>query len=962
MITKEEAFKKNHKRHLKDITPFEIQKYITDNEELTNLITNPYDNRNLYLYKQSTGIGGTHLLLSDTLNNTLIVTPTKGVILGKETDYRNNPNKYNNKKCFFICSGSDHSLKDVIRYMKYYPDKKISVMSTTNQVEKERIDQIDNFENLFSSFNLFIDEVHLIITQSSFRPKLLPTFINLLERDLFKRKILSTATPNIIGNCIMDLPTKLIPHYMFINVSKSEDKPIEMLCKDFIVKKSLKTSLEELVVNERVSHDRLLSISSNSVDIGKFIYKLTEEKYQNVTPHYLCGDTYQTKIQPYISNPIITIGKPDSIDINKKVLLILTSSFFEGYDIQKKLSNIIVSSDCEISNLMSVTQTRQVLGRGREGLYNNYLLIDKSIDNRKLSKTNQASRYINDVEVKLDMKDVDSISDIEDYFIKFLKTDGDYLDYYKSLSKVILFIEFYCYKKPELLKERFKIFNINLTMVDTFPIEDYNELGGIKVSNLSIVEGIQTLEDRLKSKPLSHIKMITDTIRISLQNQKYYVENEGDESEIVQPYKTKQMIGNYSIKIFFIYYMVYLRCKYPNLPKNLNTRDSKYLRYLRKNFKEISSHLDNDEGDDLNLLIHHHIITKYKSDKPPKILLEDDDFKLIPDEAMIKLLFREQPLQTSLVHNGKYVVEEYEKEVSRRKPGLNYRQKVSLSNKIRKEIYDYCFEDLQTKIDEWNLRDFYNENPEIIQTHIGRLEDNIESMVDQNIMNPDKDSYVFRTKGSLIDQYLFTLRMFLCRGRGTYHYGCNKDQDRIYTPFVNLLFELRGNIPLNLVEYDKKVAYPTFISEIYSLPKNDDLYLNIMKNDDISYREAKVKYNTILNTWQDRYGNKEKAIKFFVDGCGYNESIVRYNLIPDVFEGKGSMFKRLVKMERQHSELAQNLITETSLSHNIFNLTMIRLHDAVYLIKEEIEPIEKKLDKLLEDIGWGKKETNNKYK
>ena len=155
----------------------------------------------------------------------------------------------------------------------------------------------------------------------------------------------------------------------------------------------------------------------------------------------------------------------------------------------------------------------------------------------------------------------------------------------------------------------------------------------------------------------------------------------------------------------------------------------------------------------------------------------------------------------------------------------------------------------------------------------------------------------------------------------------NKD-GRQYNPLTKVAGCLRDIIPTNNHQLlDIQSANPTFIDYVTNDNISGEVYQNIMNNTGCTRKEAKVKYNTMLNTINLPY---HKYNTFFREICNYSEKsaniITEFMLKPEN-NVKGGMFRSMVKIEKRAIDL---IIKDL----DITNYT--RLHDAI-MIHDTIE-------------------------
>ena len=152
------------------------------------------------------------------------------------------------------------------------------------------------------------------------------------------------------------------------------------------------------------------------------------------------------------------------------------------------------------------------------------------------------------------------------------------------------------------------------------------------------------------------------------------------------------------------------------------------------------------------------------------------------------------------------------------------------------------------------------------------------------------------------------------------------NKSREYNPLTSLTRPLRGMLPssLNLVQYDIKRAYPTFIDMELKIDRKEDVYSLIDKR----------KFNMLINTHKETKNATIEAVRAKlkpVYGDRVNEVITE-----DRFNKKGGMYEDLVKYEKKYIDkfIKANKIKK-----------FVRLHDAVF-IEAETKIKKKEFDKV----------------
>ena len=170
--------------------------YVSQQSDITELFLTK--TKNLYLKKGSTGIGGTTTILEATDSTRIVVSPTVGMIQGKEKQ-----KSIKNKNCFFIYANSAHTWNDFLTCT----ENKV-VNCTPEQIIKLKTTKPTAYKWLINN-TIFIDEIHQYIPDSNYRLSM-KEFLKIIFQDWKANWILSTATDNTVLNHLLDIPPGIL--------------------------------------------------------------------------------------------------------------------------------------------------------------------------------------------------------------------------------------------------------------------------------------------------------------------------------------------------------------------------------------------------------------------------------------------------------------------------------------------------------------------------------------------------------------------------------------------------------------------------------------------------------------------------------------------------------------------------------------------------------------------------------
>jgi len=311
--------------------------YVSQQEDVKSLFLTT--DRNLYLKKGSTGIGGTTVILEASDTDRIVVSPTVGMIQGKEKQ-----NAIKNKNCYYIYGGS----KD--KWDNFFDDPFNKVVNCTpDQIISLKERSKGKYQKLLN-MTIFVDEIHQYIPDSSYRNSMID-FLNIIFNDWKANWILSTATDNTLKGVLLDIPPgKKYDAYEIVKPNK-EYKNIEVIRSP----KRLETDTILQVFNNAILNGRKLLIATNRTDLHKKISKLINHNVLN-----LVGQNIETKMRP-----VKDIDKTDEIDWSSTDIVMISSKYFAGFDVPLDVDVLIDTNPYVTSNLISPNDIVQIIGRPR---------------------------------------------------------------------------------------------------------------------------------------------------------------------------------------------------------------------------------------------------------------------------------------------------------------------------------------------------------------------------------------------------------------------------------------------------------------------------------------------------------------------------------------------------------------------------------------------------------------------
>ncbi len=164
-------------------------------------------------------------------------------------------------------------------------------------------------------------------------------------------------------------------------------------------------------------------------------------------------------------------------------------------------------------------------------------------------------------------------------------------------------------------------------------------------------------------------------------------------------------------------------------------------------------------------------------------------------------------------------------------------------------------------------------------------------------------------------RYLTLFHLSNSLNGAAYKFKITTKDDREFNIVTKTTRQLRHITSYKMITADISAAFATFTDELIGSNLKDNVYQNLMTSYTISRDEAKTKYNAILNSWQLPENQIIKVLK----NAGYSPKNIE-DLLPIIKSGKGSFYKSMTVLEKAAIKL---FVT----TNNITNYT--RIHDAV---------------------------------
>lgn len=806
--------------------------------EAKRLLTNITNNK--YVFKGSTGIGGTTVIFNIRNNNFIIISPNVGMIQSKEEKKK----EFHSDKQLFIYEGSSDSWYDVKQYLEQSEVQNLIINTTPDQIVNAK----DHYYNLLLDIPLFIDEAHLYASDAGFRDSL-GQFMELVYNEWRACFTLSTATP--FFKC-WDIPSNINIDYYKVQRREQVQKHLEI---------SYDKKMISQFVYEQYEMGRKVLVFTNNKNI--------HTSFKDLRVANLVGDTLRLKLKPYGRGIQVKDLNYDNTDV-----LILSSSYFAGFDVDQDVSILIVSDQSNEAYKINVNNIVQAYGRCRRNVHQALLVnLLADYDSSKKKRTT--------------------------YPKSLLELDASYGDFQKQLTSFEIILEnpnlkyneafssfFVCSKYVNRAKLMDKLIDDvnNYHLYNEQVLEQALETYGFSVSDyVSEQEKLYkrigiTFSEQLKNLMINGKK----NLKKDYNNIKYNLKNKKD--------------GTFSPKLALQYLTAYvlLLCDAKDLQSKL---DSKRL-YAGEFYRSMQSYLfvngnnknllNKPNKNQLNAASHH------KCDNAKKVLskltwLTDDWHMLYAIYRINQNQFDDTTTRELSILQSFYNEDLYKKYLE---SGSNR------TTNTRKAI----IRELKSMGIELNLKQQEQLKRKVVE--------NFNSLQKgKSFAHYYNHKYLKRV---MQDAIIFCLTGGKCGYRKMVDY-------REYNPMTALPKSLRSTIPLKYIEIDLSSANAQFIDILLNTELADSIYSNLMEKLKITRKQAKNKFNSTLN---NHNLSVKQATKVYVM-AGYPESKALELARMTAQVEKGSFFKLITQYEQESIEMYCGL-----LSHRGF-----RFHDAM-VIKE----------------------------
>ena len=804
--------------------------------------------KNSNIIKGSTGIGGTHSILNNTKGNCIIISPNVGMIKKKSEG------KYHSHKQLFIYSKSPDNWNDALIYTDEidFDSQNLVINTTAEQMLKIKSKHPELFEKL-KSINVFVDEIHAFAQDSSFR-KSLGEFMELVYNQWEATFKTSTATPVFKG---IDIPENLNIQYHKLE-RENEPKKLVWISKTY-------SDYKDFVYSEH-HKGRKVVVFSNNVNI--------HNDFRDLRVLNLVGKNLKIKLAPYGRGQLVKDWSQEDYDV-----IILSSSYFAGYDLEFDCSVCVVSEQRIEAYKINIMNFVQAFGRCREKVHNSLYINVTAKKDRKGKKITfpKTKMEVDDIQRAYHQKLKYYQSVFQGEYVYDKDIDMDYItkDYYpnrllllhQSLGRINDYLQY----------------NENL-FIET--LESYN----------FIPQSYESNDEKFAAN-----KRIVFKDRISNLSKLSSDDLFNGYSDIKRGLKYKDE-GSFTYEIALAYLTVYLL-----KTSGVNIILDKLSRNKKLKPCEFYHSVDLFLRANVDTQYYYHQLSVKEAEYGEK------NYK----DELVGLKLRGYGNYTD---NWQFLY------------AINCYKKQGFDPTIERvlDIYEQAhkLETYKAFIDDKKHRE--DKAKRVILRALKELKIILNSDEKQWLKERCKSIYKSLDKDKEIHSYshkytinllIDSLGYLLVEGKGNHKSKIIKNRE--YYPLIHLPREMRWLIPIKYLSIDLDSANPQIVDSIIGSQIGLEVYGNLMKSRGITRMEAKKLYNTYLNR---HYLSFRVGVEFYLE-CGYtqDESEKLAKLTTNV--KRGEFYERMTENEQILMENYNHILMTSS--H--------RFHDALIVKMESVE-------------------------
>ncbi|MCC8360258.1 DEAD/DEAH box helicase family protein [Salinimicrobium sediminilitoris] len=826
----------------KEILLKKDQSYISDSDEALRELVDI--NKNKYVRKDVTGMGGTTAVLNDTHQSWLVVSPNVGMIKSKANRF------YQNQEMFFIYGKSEDKWRDVIICIENHQTGIIKVNTTPDQVVNVKNRHPKLYEWLRVQ-PVFVDEAHAYSADADYR-KSFGIFMELIYKEWRAKFTLSTATP-IFRH--LTLPEDIVIEFIGI---KREYQPKRILQYSQDLNDAFK------FINEKVLEGILVCVFTNNP-------KIHMKQYKGLLTGNVVGESLRIKLQP------MGKAKYDILDdsvFEENQVVFLSSANYAGTDIEHDCCIVIINEGRHKATTVNINNIVQAYGRCREVVHDALLInIPPSKD--------YVVPTIDNVEAGINLY-TSSLVFYENQPQSYRSADRKnftphgYVNRNYIAQPVLETVNKYQLYNPGVLVETLAEYHFTLQDYQQLHVEvdslEFESLTfGQRIENLLKVDSHLLWNDYLTIKKCVRIAQVGSfNYELALQYLSTFIMKEWNLKPLIED------LGDISVKphrfyddmesLFRLYTNLDVYCTQSLDKARLERAEKKWPSFYRYVARDLSGDFDGADRENLVrewLLLYK--IHRLKNLKRKENITTDNMNEMDSVNRQLSLL----EVPTDFRHFKPHI---------ENKP---HRVR-DTSGSIIQTLKDLDYvptEDELFDIGE-DVKEIYKEIDEAFE----KIEDD-EAKKKFTRPNPNSRSI---NKKKLINAIGFLYYQ--------HNYNVKETNNREYNPLTALPRKLRPFIPLIYVECDIVAANAQFTDRFLGCSNYKTLYERIAQAEGCTRHQAKHKYNKFLNNHLSR---RNTSLEFYRDVCTYTPKDAKKLSLHTSKVQEGSYYNKMVRYEQE---------------------------------------------------------------
>lgn len=858
-----------------------IKDYISNDIIANDAITNFTHNK--YIIKQSTGMGGTSSILNIKDKSVLIITPTTGIIKGKELHAQSHH--------LSIYMGSKDNWNDVSD--RLHDGDMIIITVTFDQLVMLKEKNYQLYLKI-CKINWFVDEFQ-VFGEAEYRKNASDAFYQIFT-DAKVPFILSTATPT---HKMIDIP---------LHIQDS----LEVIHIEHTIPKIKNVNVQPMVgyynfVKQELAQGRKVVIFTN--DINKYKNILHSDNYGEQT-QILVGEKIAIKTSLIKARTLDEQIKIETGQIDTtKDIYILSTSYTIGYDIDFDCSLAICVDGYNVAECKYLNDIIQAFGRCRNNVYNATIfysgisekLIPTRIDvlnaENAIVNTEWTAEYLTQIQPHINTINKSLTFNVNSLIQSLKQANFNVKDMTADADKPKAPKGGLTFSINNIIEQDIEVTQPQvLTILNNIEGDD-SEFNGFGVKPL-LIHSYGYIAKLTGSQYLLHVPDKMDRCIDKLKS--FFDVND----ELMTEYKTIEKYKRYHIttkqKEMAIANGAIMDAEFYNKYHHLFIGDEAF-----RKIKEVVEALYCIKGINDDSLIPLRIQKFIKGFSAiSEVLLNAYVDGLTSDTGLdVKKLIKDKDIENlkTIKVDTNHAKHNYFKNVPRTL-GTKLNE-ISNEGLNHGETYQFNSSEINQ----------FNQKLASITKSLCECTNGVYASYMSNVYSINKQ------KENHNDMILFLLSSSVAGHVAGFKRATIDDRE--FNIITKTTRQLRSLTPYEMVTFDIDSEFATFVDDMVGSNIKDDVYNNLIREYGICRADAKKKYNSILNSWQAPLTEITKVLT----KCGYSiEQIEQLKVI--IKSGKGSFYRNMTPREKKAVETFVEV-------NDIRKYT--RVHDAVMFMKSE---------------------------